>query len=106
MKAFHITGTLLAIHIPIAFCGLMPDMVQSLADDGLAVLLPLHGFIGMNFVITDYVPKGVRGITRLIAGGSMLLAFAGMYKLNMGENPGLSGTVKQLWMDKKVEAPN
>ena len=26
-------------------------------DMGLAVMFPLHGHIGMNYVITDYVPK-------------------------------------------------
>ena len=26
-------------------------------DMGLAIMFPLHGHIGMNYVITDYVPK-------------------------------------------------
>ena len=98
LKVFHVTGVLLALHIPVAFCGFMPDLIQNLADDGLAILLPLHGFVGLNFVITDYVPNKMRGGVRVMAFLSMLLACGGMIRLNMKGNPGVSGTVKHLWM--------
>lgn len=104
MKVFHLTGTLLAVHLPIAFCGFMPEVIQNIADQGLSVLFPLHGFLGMNFVITDYVPKAARSPVRILAFLSMVLAFGGMARLNLSGNPGVAKTVKHMWMKPKTEA--
>lgn len=98
LKVFHWTGILLAVHVPIAFCGLMPNMVQSILDDSLAFLFPLHGFIGVNTVISDYVPGKLVGPTRVVAFITALMSFAGLYKLGMGDGPGLSQTIKNLWV--------
>jgi len=103
LKVFHWTGILLAVHVPIAFCGFMPNMIQNIADDSLALLLPLHGFIGVNTVISDYVPHKLAGATRVFAFVTALVSFAGLYKLGMGDGPGLSQTVKNLWVKPKKE---
>ena len=53
--------------------------------------------MGINYVISDYVPKA----HRLAARGGLLLATvittAGIFKLNF-DGPGLTGTLKSLWM--------
>merc|ERR1740121_428529 len=50
----------------------------------LALAFPLHGHIGMNYVLSDYVPK--------FFGKAVL----GLTKLNL-EGPGITGTLKALW---------
>jgi succinate dehydrogenase hydrophobic anchor subunit len=103
LKVFHWTGILLAVHVPIAFCGFMPPMIQSIMDDSLSVLFPLHGFIGVNTVISDYVPGKLTAPARVLAFVSALVSMAGLYKLGMGDGPGLSQTVKNLWVKPKKE---
>ena len=92
------TAPILAVTLPIAFCGFAPNVIQNVADDTLAFVFPFHGFIGLNFVISDYVPRKWRGSARVAAFISMFLAFAGLYKLNSFGGPGISKTVKQLWV--------
>lgn len=31
------------------------------ADMGLALAIPLHSHVAMNYVLTDYVPRGMQG---------------------------------------------
>ena len=53
--------------------------------------------MGINYVISDYVPKA----QRLAARGGLLFVTAltavGIFKLNF-DGPGLTGTLKSLWM--------
>ena len=108
LKVFHMTAPIMAVTLPIAFCGFMPNVIQHIADDTLAFLFPFHGFVGLNFVISDYVPKKWRGSARLAAFFGMFVAFAGLYKLNSFGGPGIAKTVKQLWVktDKKKTFSN
>ena len=73
-------------------------------DMGLAVMFPLHGHIGMNYVITDYVPKlfskAAVGPARAIMGGVTGATMLGLTKLNV-EGPGITGTLKSLWRKPK-----
>ena len=103
MHSFHATGILLALHIPLAFCGLLPEVIQSSADDALAFLLSFHGLLGLNIVITDYVPKRFTFGVRAVALLSMTMAGVGLYKLGRDGGPGLSQTVKGLWIQPKKE---
>lgn len=56
--------------------------------------------IGMNYVITDYVPKffgkAARGPARVIMFAITGLTTAGLVKLNV-DGPGITGTLKRLW---------
>ena len=68
---------------------------------GLA--LPFHSHVGLNYVISDYVPKAHRAAAR----GGLLFAtaitVAGIFKMNY-DGPGLTETLKSLWRkpaDKK-----
>ena len=69
-------------------------------DMALAVAFPLHGHIGMNYVITDYIPKlfgnAARGPSRIIMRGITGLTTLGLVKLNV-EGPGITGALKALW---------
>ena len=69
-------------------------------DMALAVAFPLHGHIGMNYVITDYIPKlfgnAARGPARIIMCGVTGLTTLGLVKLNI-EGPGITGSLKALW---------
>lgn len=66
----------------------------------LALALPLHGHIGMNYVLTDYVPKvfgkAGRGPARLIMFGITGFTAAGLLKLNFF-GAGVTGALKNLW---------
>ena len=59
--------------------------------------IPFHSHVGINYVISDYGPKA----HRLAARGGLLFAtvltLAGIFKLNF-DGPGLTGTLKSLWM--------
>ena len=73
-------------------------------DMALAVAFPLHGHIGMNYVITDYVPKlfskAAVGPARAVMVGVTGFTMLGLTKLNV-EGPGITGTLKALWRTKE-----
>lgn len=55
----------------------------------------------MNYVVTDYVPKSLRGAARWGVLGSTAVIAAGMLKLNVA-GPGVTATVKALWKGGKA----
>jgi len=83
---------------PVAF--LAPKTLSFPLDMALAFALPLHGHIGMNYVITDYVPKFISkaatGPARIVQAGITFLTAAGLLKLNL-TGPGITGTILKLW---------
>ena len=91
---------------PLAF-GLSSSPFILPLDVVRGVALPFHAHVGLNYVITDYVPKVSHSLTTparvvmLVATGCTVLGIA---KLNfMGE--GLTNTVLGLWRgDKKKDA--
>ena len=72
-------------------------------DLALGVALPLHGHIGMNYVITDYAEKfigaGARGPARIAMVGFTGISMIGLTKLNL-TGPGITETIKSLWRKK------
>jgi len=72
----------------------------------LGIAFPIHGHIGMNGVITDYVPKPARVIARYGALATTTITLIGLMKLNLF-GPGITETYKSLWRrraaDKKEE---
>jgi succinate dehydrogenase (ubiquinone) membrane anchor subunit len=90
---------MLAVLTPAAFvAGGTPASLP--VDVTLGVLYPLHAHIGMNYVISDYIPKATRGIARGGMLGFTIMTCAGLLKLNM-EGPGLTETVKSFWRKPK-----
>ena len=59
-KVHHLANILLLGLTPIAlFSG--PSMLSLPVDVTLGVLIPVHAHIGINYVISDYIPKALRG---------------------------------------------
>lgn len=73
-----------------------PSVVSFPLDLVMGVAIPVHMHIGMNGVISDYVPKSAQTTARivlLVVSGVTLL---GLMKLNLAGD-GISETAKALW---------
>jgi succinate dehydrogenase (ubiquinone) membrane anchor subunit len=95
--AYHKTHWIMLGLVPTAF--LVPSSSLTMPLDLLlAILAPIHGHIGMNWIITDYVPPNAQAGARAGMMGLTLLAMAGLVKLSLDtDGPGLVGSVKSLW---------
>jgi len=72
----------------------------------LAVNISAHSWIGLNYVVTDYVPKiskKLMGPARIVSAGIGLVTLLGLGKIALMTEGGLKGTLKGLWTPKKVE---
>ncbi|KAH7462958.1 hypothetical protein KRP22_001569 [Phytophthora ramorum] len=105
VKLQHLTSIGLMATVPLAFV-LSPSPLALPVDLALGVILPVHAHIGMNNVISDYVPKNVRTLVRLGWLGATSLMFLGLLRVNL-EGPGITEVVKTVWREspnKKLEA--
>lgn len=79
---------------------LWPESAHSIVDLGLTFALPLHGYQGVNAVITDYLPRRKFPVAYpLVKGSWILLTIAtiyGLWEFNK-EGPGICAMVKKLW---------
>ena len=97
-KLYHKSFLVLALLTPVSFA-LAPHPMNKPIDVALGVLFPVHAHMGLNYVITDYVPKAFRTAARVSLLGVTGLTIAGLMKLNLtGE--GMTGTIKNLWKGK------
>lgn len=95
-KLYDQTHVALAGLVPIAALGGEDNKLISLTDLALGVALPIHAHIGLNGILSDYVPPRFIGVTRWGALVSTAVVFVGLQKLNLG-GPGITKTVKSLW---------
>ena len=65
-------------------------------DLALGFMFPFHAHVGMNYIISDYVPRATRGVARAGLLGLTIVTTAGLLRLNIS-GPGLTGTIKALW---------
>jgi TerC family integral membrane protein len=73
-------------------------------DVALSVAFPLHAHIGLNWIITDYMPwVGPSGALRYALAGLTAVTIAGLLKVSIVDETGLTGTLKATW--KEPEAP-
>ncbi|GMI54389.1 hypothetical protein TeGR_g10095 [Tetraparma gracilis] len=87
---------------PVCFA-VSPSAVSMPLDVALGLALPLHAHIGMNYVITDYVPKISKGLTgpaRVLQLLFTAVTVAGLLNLNV-RGEGMTETVKKLWRGKE-----
>ena len=98
-RYYHLSGLALAGITPVALV-LSPSILNIPLDYALAVGLPFHAHVGLNYVISDYVPKQMRGFARMGLFGVTLCTVFGILTLNW-EGPGLTQTIKGLWQPKK-----
>lgn len=99
-KAYHYSSMALLGLTPVAFV-LSPSPIALPVDFALGVLFPLHAHIGMNNIISDYVPKETRTLARLAWLGVTGVMLLGFLRVNI-EGPGLTETIKTVWR----ESPN
>lgn len=71
-------------------------------DLALGILFPIHSHIGLNYVISDYVPKAARSVARSSLLFATCVTVAGILRLNL-QGAGLTETIKSLWRKKKSE---
>jgi succinate dehydrogenase (ubiquinone) membrane anchor subunit len=97
-KFYHGSMVALAVLTPVSFA-LAPSPMNQPIDLALGVLYPVHGHVGLNYVISDYVPKAFRTAARVSLLGFTVATVAGLTQLNL-QGPGMTQTVKNLWADK------
>ncbi|KAI9222058.1 CybS-domain-containing protein [Blastocladiella britannica] len=90
---------------PLAFA--MVAGAHPINDVALAVLLPIHGYMGMDTIVTDYVPKRKMGTLNTLATwalrfGTVGLAY-GLWKINT-EDVGVTEAFRRLWRAKEEAA--
>lgn len=97
MRFNHFAGLALAAAVPLAF--LPVGMISTPANLAIGVLIPLHGHVGLNCVVTDYVPKSLRCGARIGVLLMTVVSIIGLTKYNL-ESDGLSSLVLRLWKRK------
>jgi succinate dehydrogenase (ubiquinone) membrane anchor subunit len=104
-KVYHGSSLALIGLFPVALV-LSPSSMNFPIDLALGFAFPLHGHIGFNYIITDYVPKlfgkAARGPARVIMLGITGLTTAGLLRLNLF-GPGVTETLKTLWRKPKKD---
>lgn len=103
-KLYHLTSVGLMGLVPVAFV-LSPSPLNLPVDLALGVLIPLHAHVGMNNVISDYVPKAQRQLVRISWLGVTAVMLLGFLRVNL-EGAGITETIKTVWREppaKKVQ---
>lgn len=100
MKAHHLSSYAMAVATPLAIVADKDGFLQRIADFGLALAIPVHMHIGMNALVTDYLPKAARGAGRVGLLTATAFSTLGLLKLNL-TGPGITQTVKGLWHKTK-----
>mmetsp|Transcript_24692 Transcript_24692/g.30363 ORF Transcript_24692/g.30363 Transcript_24692/m.30363 type:complete len:151 (-) Transcript_24692:1368-1820(-) len=103
----HKMTTFLSIATPIYF--LAPDsLINGAVDKTLGVLLAVnvsaHSWIGLNYVVTDYIPKvskAMVGPARIASAGIGAVTLLGLGKVALNDKGGLKGTALGLWKKKE-----
>jgi len=103
IKLFHYSSIFLIGSIGCALY-FSPGEVGHIFDLILGALIPLHGYLGMRFIINDYAPKPIQGILGFIVFSLLFVAVYGFSRLNH-EGPGITETTKLLWKEDKPIKP-
>ena len=85
---------------PLSYMQKEGDGLGRVVDVALGVAVPVHSHIALNYVVSDYVPKGARMPARYAVLASTAVMALGAAKLNVA-GPGVSATVKKLWATGK-----
>ena len=94
-KWYHKTMIALAVLTPVSFA-LSPSPLNKPIDLALGILFPFHSHVGLNYVISDYVPKAFRSVARTGLLGVTAVTTFGLFQLNIG-GVGMTETIKRLW---------
>lgn len=108
----HKMTTFLSVATPIYFLAPFPSegssTLNSIFGTLLAVNISAHSWIGMNYVVTDYVPKvnkAMVGPARVVTAAISGVTLLGLVKLAVNDHGGIKGAITSLWNkpDKKEE---
>lgn len=99
LKRYHQGAVILAVLTPAAFM-ISPSPYNMPIDLSLGFIFPLHAHVGLNAVISDYVPKALQTTARLGLLGVTGITLIGLLKLNV-MGPGLTESIKSLWRKKQ-----
>eukprot|EP00903_Cladosiphon_okamuranus_P007970 g7692.t1 len=100
-KLYHAVNMVVLAGAPAAIAT-SPSALTMPLDLVLGIALPVHAHIGMNYVISDYVPKSSRGAARGAMLAASVVATLGLLKLNL-TGAGLTETLKATWREPKAE---
>lgn len=100
-KMYHYTVYGSVALFPVALA-LSPSKLNIPVDVALGLIFPIHAHIGMNYVISDYVPKGLRGAARTGWLGVTAITILGLLKLNL-LGDGMTESVKSMFRDVSPE---
>ncbi len=83
-------------------------MINGAVDKSVGLLLAInvsaHSWIGLNYVVTDYVPKvskGLVGPARAVTAGIGAVTLLGLGKVALNDKGGLKGAALGLWKKKE-----
>jgi succinate dehydrogenase hydrophobic anchor subunit len=83
----------------------IPTQVDQGAGVAISALISLHSWIGLNYVVTDYIPKfskSLVGPARTISAAMALVTLIGLGKISLLNENGLRGLIwNGLWSPKK-----
>lgn len=94
-KVYHKSHYVSLALVPLAVAA-HPSALSLPLDVALCVVLPVHAWIGMNWIFTDYVPGGPSGAPRVVLAVASVLATLGLLKIAV-TGDGVVGTVKEMW---------
>jgi succinate dehydrogenase (ubiquinone) membrane anchor subunit len=101
VKIYHMTTFASLGLFPLALA-LSPSLMNMPVDLAMGVVFPIHGHIGFNYVISDYVPKPAQGAARGALLGITAITLLGLLKLNVADD-GITETVKAMWKDPATQ---
>jgi succinate dehydrogenase hydrophobic anchor subunit len=105
-RTYHALTTSLAVAAPVYM--LIPDSYGDAAFNKmfgvfLSGNVTAHAWIGLNYVIRDYVPKiskQLLGPARIVNAGVCVFLFLGMSKIAVFSPGGIKAVVKGVWNGK------
>ena len=100
-KMYHYTVYGSVALFPVALV-LSPSVINIPVDVALGLVFPIHAHIGMNYVISDYVPKGLRPAARTGWLAVTAITVLGLLKLNLFGD-GMTESVKSMFRDVSPE---
>ena len=105
--AHHAMTTFLVVATPAVF--MVPDSwTDGFVDKAFGILVAAnvsaHSWVGLNYVVTDYVPKvskSLLGPARIATAGIGAITLLGLGKIAVSSEGGIKGAIKGLWSPKK-----
>ena len=103
----HGMSTALVVAAPFVF--LSPDsmtdgMIEKVFGIGISTIISAHSWVGLNYIVTDYVPKvskALVGPARVASAAIAGVTFIGLGKISLNNEGGIKGALKGLWNPKK-----